>query len=84
LDAVIANIPAAAPDRLGEAGEGGVDLPDPAPAAGSGPRLPALGLFRAFDAVVRYRSFRRAAEELCVTPSISRSACSAACRAGSN
>ena len=32
-------------------------------------RLPALNLFRTFDAVVRHRSFRLAAGELCVTPS---------------
>ncbi len=32
-------------------------------------RLPPLNLFRAFDAVVRHRSFRLAADELCVTPS---------------
>ncbi len=32
-------------------------------------RLPPLNLFRAFDAAVRHRSFRLAAEELCVTPS---------------
>jgi LysR family glycine cleavage system transcriptional activator len=32
-------------------------------------RLPPLNLFRTFDAVVRYRSFRFAADELCVTPS---------------
>lgn len=32
-------------------------------------KLPPLNLFRAFDAVLRHRSFRLAADELCVTPS---------------
>jgi LysR family glycine cleavage system transcriptional activator len=32
-------------------------------------KLPPLGLFRTFDAAARHRSFRLAADELCVTPS---------------
>jgi LysR family transcriptional regulator, glycine cleavage system transcriptional activator len=32
-------------------------------------RLPSLNLFRVFDAAARHRSFRAAANELCVTPS---------------
>ena len=32
-------------------------------------KLPPLNLFRAFDAAARHRSFRNAADELCVTPS---------------
>ena len=35
----------------------------------AGSRLPSLNLFRTFDAVVRHRSFRLAADELCVTAS---------------
>jgi LysR family glycine cleavage system transcriptional activator len=34
-----------------------------------GRRLPSLNLFRAFEAAARHRSFRLAAQELCVTPS---------------
>ncbi|MDQ0472103.1 transcriptional regulator GcvA [Labrys wisconsinensis] len=33
------------------------------------PRLPPLNLFRVFEAAARHRSFRGAADELCVTPS---------------
>lgn len=33
------------------------------------PKLPPLNLFRVFDAAARQRSFRLAADELCVTPS---------------
>jgi LysR family transcriptional regulator, glycine cleavage system transcriptional activator len=32
-------------------------------------RMPPFGLFRTFDAAARHRSFRHAADELCITPS---------------
>jgi LysR family glycine cleavage system transcriptional activator len=38
-------------------------------ARGNSVRLPPFGLFRTFDAAARHRSFRNAADELCITPS---------------
>ncbi|MEA2774166.1 MAG: LysR family transcriptional regulator, glycine cleavage system transcriptional activator [Acetobacteraceae bacterium] len=49
------------------------NTPSPTPLKAGAPsgrgRLPLLNLFRAFEAAARHRSFRNAADELCITPS---------------